>query len=308
MPRWTAADIPRQQGILAVVTGANSGLGFHTALELARAGAGVILACRDKRKGKDAVARIRAQVRRACVFLERLDLADLSAVRAFAKNIVRKGKLDLLVNNAGILAPPERETTVDGFEMQFGVNHLGHFALTGWVLPALLRAQRPRVVTVSSLAHGSANIDFSDLQAERAYSPWASYGQSKLANLLFSFELQARSAAARTRLLSVAAHPGLAATNILAAGPGMHGPSLPTVLLMMAGSLVCQSAAQGALPILYAATSPEVRGGRFYGPDGLGEFWGYPQEAWAAPQASDRNTALKLWQISEDLTGLNYGN
>jgi NAD(P)-dependent dehydrogenase (short-subunit alcohol dehydrogenase family) len=308
MRRWTAADIPRQQGKKAVVTGANSGLGFHVALELARAGACVILACRDARKGKDALARIRAQIPRAGVSLERLDLADLASVRAFSNKIVRRGKLDLLVNNAGILAPAERETTADGFEIQFGVNHLGHFALTGWLLPALRRARRPRVVTVSSLAHGSANLDFSDLQAERAYSPWGSYGQSKLANLLFSFELQARSDAAQAGLLSVAAHPGLAATNILPAGPGMHGLSLPTLVLMMAGSLICQSAAQGALPILYATTSPDVASGRFYGPDGIGEFWGYPQEAWVSPLARDRKTALKLWRVSEKLTGTVYGN
>jgi NAD(P)-dependent dehydrogenase (short-subunit alcohol dehydrogenase family) len=289
------------------VTGANSGLGFHVALELARAGTRVILACRDERKGKEAMARIRAQIGRARVSLELLNLADLSSVRAFAKNIVRRGKLDLLVNNAGILALPEREITVDGFEMQFGVNHLGHFALTGWLLPALLCAARPRVVTVSSLAHASANIDFSDLQAERAYSPWSSYGQSKLANLLFAFELQARSDAAQSKLLSIAAHPGLAATNILAAGSGIHGPSPPTILLMLASSVICQSAAKGALPILYAATSPEVQGGCFYGPDGIGEFWGYPQEAWAAPQARNRQTALKLWRISKELTGVSYG-
>jgi NAD(P)-dependent dehydrogenase (short-subunit alcohol dehydrogenase family) len=308
MRRWTAADIPRQQGKKAVVTGANSGLGFQVALELARAGACVVLACRDTRKGKDALARIRAQVPRARVSLERLDLADLVSVRTFAKSLVRRGKLDLLVNNAGILAPAERETTADGFEIQFGVNHLGHFALTGWLLPALLRAKRPRVVTVSSLAHGSANLDFSDLQAERAYSPWASYGQSKLANLLFAFELQARSDAAQAGLLSVAAHPGLAATNILPAGPGMHGLSLPTAVLMMAGSVICQSAAQGALPILYATTSPDVASGRFYGPDGMGELWGNPQEAWVSPPARDRKTALKLWRVSEKLTGTIYGN
>jgi NAD(P)-dependent dehydrogenase (short-subunit alcohol dehydrogenase family) len=306
MQKWTTIDIPSQRGKLAVVTGANSGLGFCVALELAKAGASVILACRDEAKGTNALARIRAQVRPAHVSLERLNLAELESVQAFAEKIVRRGKLDLLVNNAGILAPPKRETTADGFEMQFGVNHLGHFALTGWLLPALLQAERPRVITVSSLAHSFGRMDFSDLQAEHFYFPWAAYAQSKLANLLFAFELQARSDAANSKLLSVAAHPGLSATNIVAAGPGMDGPSLQAIFLMVTSSMLSQPAAQGSLPILYAATAPAVKRGGFYGPAGIGEFWGYPQPARLAPQASERKVAMKLWQISEQLTGVRY--
>ena len=306
MHQWAAANIPSQRGKLAIVTGANSGLGFCVALELAKAGASVILACRDEAKGTNALARIRAQVRRAHVSLERLNLAELESVRAFAEKIVRRGKLDLLVNNAGILALPKRETTADGFEMQFGVNHLGHFALTGWLLPALLQAENPRVVTVSSLAHSFGRMDFSDLQAEHFYLPWAAYAQSKLANLLFASELQARSDAANSKLLSVAAHPGLSATNIVAAGPGMDGPSLQAIFLMVASSMLSQPAAQGSLPILYAATAPAVKRGGFYGPGGIGEFWGYPQLAWLAPHASERKAALELWQISEQLTGVRY--
>jgi NAD(P)-dependent dehydrogenase (short-subunit alcohol dehydrogenase family) len=306
MQHWTAANIPSQQGKLAVVTGANSGLGFCVALELAKAGAAVILACRDEAKGTNALAHIRSQVQRAHLSLERLDLAELDSVHAFAKKVVRRGKLDLLVNNAGILALPKRETTADGFEMQFGVNHLGHFALTGCLLPALLQSESPRVVTVSSLAHSFGRVDFSDLQAEHFYLPWAAYAQSKLANLLFASELQARSDAANSKLLSVAAHPGLSVTNIVAAGPGMNGPSLQAIFFTVASSMLSQSAAQGSLPILYAATAPAVKRGGFYGPDGIGEFWGYPQPAWLGWHATERKAAVELWQISEQLTGVRY--
>lgn len=190
--------------------------------------------------------------------------------------------------------------------MQFGVNHLGHFALTGWLLPALLQADSPRVVTVSSLAHSFGRMDFSNLQAEHFYIPWAAYAQSKLANLLFASELQARSDGANSTLLSVAAHPGLSATNIVAAGPGMNGLSLQAIFLTVTSSMLSQSAAQGSLPILYAATAPAVKRGGFYGPGGIGEFWGYPQPASLAPQATERNAALELWRISEQLTGVRY--
>lgn len=307
MQKWTAADIPSQRGKVAVVTGANSGLGFHVALALANAKASVILACRDEAKGADAQARIQALVPRAGLSLAQLDLADLRSVRTFAQKIVARGKLDLLINNAGILALPERRTSGNGFEMQFAVNHLGHFALTGRLLPSLLRARSPRVVTVSSLAHSWSTFDFSDLQGERCYSPWLAYAQSKLANLLFASELQARCDTAQLNLLSVAAHPGLSATNIVAAGPGIGGPSLPAIFLTVASSVLSQSAAQGALPILYAATASEAEGGGFYGPDGFGEFWGNPQAAWRAPQANSREAARKLWQVSERLTHVSYG-
>ncbi len=304
MAKWSVADIPRQRGKLAAVTGANSGLGFHVALELARAGATVVLACRSKDKAADAVQRIRAEFSKARISAEALDLADLKSVRRFARNIVQHGKLDLLVNNAGIMGLPQRETTADGFEMQFGVNHLGHFALTAWLMPVLLEAETPRVVTVSSLAHTWATLDFSNLQGERFYSPWVAYAQSKLANLLFARELQVRADAAGWPLVSVAAHPGLSATNLIA-GPASRGISLASAMLAVGSSLFTQSAARGALPTLYAATAEVERGG-FYGPDGFAEFWGGPQPARLAPHARDRETARELWRVSEELTGATY--
>jgi NAD(P)-dependent dehydrogenase (short-subunit alcohol dehydrogenase family) len=308
MPKWTAADIPRQKGNRVIVTGGNSGLGFETALALALAGASVIIACRDEKKGSQAMNQIRARSPEADVNMVSLDLASLKSVHTFAEEILRgNSKLDLLINNAGIMAIPKRRLTADGFEMQLGVNHLGHFALTGLLLPALLRADAPRVVAVSSIAHRTGRIDFLDLQSAKHYGPWAAYGQSKLANLLYAFELQRRIDAAGSRLQSLAAHPGYSATNLQAAGPGMNGASLTAGFLSLTNALMAQSAALGALPTLYAGTSPDALRGGFYGPSGFLELRGYPRPAKPASQARDEKSAAELWRVSEQLTGVSYG-
>ncbi len=296
--RWTAADIPDQSGRLAVITGANSGLGLSTARELARAGASVVLAVRNVDKGRRAAAELgeRAGV-------EQLDLADLGSVAAFAERFAsERGRLELLVNNAGVMAPPRR-TTADGFESQFGTNHLGHFALTGRLLPALLRAERPRVVTLSSGAHRMGQINFDDLQGERRYNNWRAYGQSKLANLMFCFELARRAAEARSALTSLAAHPGYAATNLQFAGPATWYEKLGGAI---GNRVIAQSADMGALPTLYAATFSDLPGGTFVGPDGFMEQRGYPHIVTAAGKAYDQQAWRRLWEVSEELTGVRY--
>lgn len=300
---WTTSDIPNLSGRRAVVTGANSGLGFEVARELARHGAAVILACRDLGKGKRALEAVRASATGPEPELARLDLADLSSVTSFAAAYAdpRRDGLDLLVNNAGIMAAP-RATTADGFESQLGINHLGHFALTGRLLPALLRRPQPRVVTVSSVAHRIGRIDFDDLHGVRRYRRWRAYGQSKLANLLFAFELDRRARAAGTALGSVAAHPGYAATNIQTAGPPAHEAAAMRIL----NPFVAQSAGMGALPILFAATAEDLPGATFVGPDGPGEMRGHPRPVAASRRAEDADVADRLWEVSEALTGVVY--
>ncbi|HEY5431549.1 MAG TPA: oxidoreductase [Solirubrobacteraceae bacterium] len=301
---WTAADIADQAGRQMIVTGANSGLGLATARELARAGAGVILACRDLTKGEQALTQVRAAASDAAsVRLEQLDLADLASVRDFAARVAGDpGHLDVLINNAGVMAPPRRET-VDGFESQFGTNHLGHFALTGRLLALLSAAPAPRVVTLSSAAHRMGSIKFDDLQRRRGYNNWLAYGQSKLANLMFCFELQRRAIAADSRLLSLAAHPGYAATNLQFAGPAHFWERWP---MAAANKLYAQSADMGALPALYAATVPDLPGAAFIGPDGLMEGRGHPRMVGAAGRAYDEDGARRLWEQSEQLTGVRY--
>jgi NAD(P)-dependent dehydrogenase (short-subunit alcohol dehydrogenase family) len=303
MPTWTAADIPDQAGRTVIVTGANSGLGLSTARELARAGASVVLACRDAGKGERALADVRQAARAAdAVRLESLDLADLASIRAFADRIDGENAgLDLLVNNAGVMAPPRR-LTVDGFESQLGTNHLGHFALTGRLLGALGRAGRPRVVTVSSAVHRIGTIKFDDLQRAHGYNNWLAYGQSKLANLLFCFELQRRAVAAGSPLLSLAAHPGTAATNLQFAGPAKRYERAFLALFNRVGA---QSAEMGALPTLYAATM-DLPGAAFIGPDGFMEGRGHPRVVSGASKAYDETTAGRLWEESERLTGVHY--
>ncbi len=306
--RWTAAEIPPQAGKLALVTGANSGIGFQTALQLARARCAVILGCRDRVKADAARTRILSQVPAAHVEVLALDLASLDSVRAAAGQFLSTGQsLDLLINNAGVMAPPHRQLTRDGFELQFGTNHLGHFALTGLLLPALLSpgAASSRIVTVSSIAHRGATMDFANLQWERGYRPWPAYRRSKLANLLFGFELQRRLERAQARTCSVVVHPGVSNTNLFAAGPG-QGRGLIARLTPFFIALFAQSDAQGALPSLYAATAPDIRGGRFYGCDGFREMRGYPVEVRAETQAYDEAMAARLWEVSENLTGVSY--
>ena len=300
---WSATDISDQRGKVAVVTGANSGLGLATARELARAGATVVLACRSAEKGQDAARRIGGAVPDARVEPAVLDLANLDSVREFAQRITgAHDRLDLLINNAGIMAAPRR-LTMQGFESQFGTNHLGHFALTGRLLPTLLNAPEARVVTVSSALHRGGTVNFDDLQGERKYSRWGAYRQSKLANLMFCFELQRRATEAGTRLLSLAAHPGYAATNLQFAGPSRF---YEKAYMWIGNRLFAQSADMGALPSLYAATYPGLPGGTYVGPGGPGEQRGHPKVVSAAGKAYDEEAWRRLWEVSEELTGVHY--
>jgi NAD(P)-dependent dehydrogenase (short-subunit alcohol dehydrogenase family) len=299
MRGWTAADIPDLHGRRAIVTGANSGIGYHTALELARHGAAVVLACRSPERGKAATGRMKAEVPDAELELVTLDLADLASVRRFADAQADR-PLDLLVNNAGVMALPRR-VTADGFEMQFGTNHLGHFALTGLLLPALRAAASPRVTTVTSGAAWSGRLRFDDLHGERRYSKWLAYGQSKLANLLFAKELGRRV----PEILSTAAHPGFASTNLQAAGPQMAGNKLRERGWGLASTLVAQPAAAGALPTLYAAVSPDAEQGACYVPFFL-QARGAPIKGITPPRAGSEELAARLWEVSESLTGVRY--
>ncbi|MGH2545693.1 MAG: oxidoreductase [Actinomycetota bacterium] len=305
MERWTEPDIPDQTGKTAVVTGANSGIGFRTAVALARAGSRVVLTARDAVKGGDALRELLAEVPGADAELGALDLADLSSVRRFAGEIVDH-PLDLLINNAGVMAVPQRRTTADGFELQFGTNHLGHFALTGLLLPALLARPGARVVTVSSLTHRLGRIRFDDLQGERRYGPWRAYGQSKLANLLFALELDRRAQSGGLELVSVAVHPGVSATNLQTAGPMLGRFNLSARVGAALLRPFRQPADLGALPSLYAATAPEVIGGGYYGPDGPGQMRGYPTAVRPSRRALDEDVARRLWEFSEGLTGIRF--
>ncbi len=297
---WSIADIPDQSGRIAVVTGPG-GLGFETALALAGAGARVILLGRNPDKGAAAVASIKAKTPRADVAFAPLDLASLPSVRACAAGLLTDlPRLDLLINNAGVMAPATRKETADGFELQFGVNYLGHFALTARLLPLLRQGDRPRVVSLSSIAHRMGSIRFPDLQWRYGYSAWGAYGQSKLAMLMFALELQRRSDAHAWGLLSLAAHPGFARTELIANGPAPRGAL--AALNGLFQPLVSQSAAQGALPTLFAATAAEASGGGYYGPDGLLELTGSPAPAKIMPKAQRRDDAARLWQESERLT------
>ena len=292
--RWTAADIPDQSGRLAVITGANSGLGLAAARELARAGAHVVMACRNVEKGRAAAESVAGSAE-----VRALDLADLASVRAFADGI--EAPVDLLINNAGVMAPPRRLTR-DGFEIQLGTNPFGRFSLTGLLLVRLLAAPAPRVVTHSSQAHRIGRINFSDLQGEHRYFNWLAYGQSKLANLMFCFELQRRATEAGTALRSLAAHPGYARTNLQFAAPPWHERAVMAVTNLV----FAQSAEMGALPALYAATAEELPGGSYVGPDGPMEQRGYPHVVTAAGKAYDEDAWRRLWEVSEELTGVSY--
>jgi NAD(P)-dependent dehydrogenase (short-subunit alcohol dehydrogenase family) len=289
MPKWTEADIPDQSGRTVVVTGANSGLGAATARALAAHGATVVLACRDTAKGAAAAATMTG-----APSVRALDLADLASVRAFAKETVT---VDVLINNAGVMAVPHQRTA-DGFEMQLGTNFLGHFALTGLLLPRITE----RVVTLSSGVHKIGKIDLGDLNFDRRrYRPWASYAQSKLADLMFAYELQRRLAHHGSRVRSVAAHPGYAATELQG-----HTESLMDRVMALGNRVVAQSAAMGALPTLYAATMPEVSGGDYYGPDGIGELRGHPHRVGSSKASKDTGVATKLWDRAAELTGVTF--
>lgn len=305
MAKWTADQMASQADKTAIVTGANSGIGYQAALELARHGAHVLLGVRNAAKGQAALARLKAEVPGASAEAVELDMASLASIRAFAEAFLARGvALDLLINNAGVMALPTRELTADGFERQFGTNHLGHFALTGLLVPALNKAISPRVVTVASLAHRNGKIEFDNLQSERKYVPWDAYGASKLANILFAKELNRRAEEAGSNLRSLAVHPGIARTNIFANGPGTN--DLKAIATRILAPILTQPDDMGALPTLYAATAAEAKGGEYIGPDGLGEFKGYPTVVKPKPQGLDEATGKKLWTVSEELTGVVY--
>jgi NAD(P)-dependent dehydrogenase (short-subunit alcohol dehydrogenase family) len=300
---WTEKDVPDQSGRLAIVTGSNTGLGYDTARVLAARGAQVVMAVRDTTKGEAAAARIRQLTPGAKVHVQKLDLGSLASVReAGAAMAAAHPRVDLLINNAGVMYPP-KSTTADGFELQFGTNHLGHFALTGLLLPNLLEVDGSRVVVVASIAHNiKAKIDFDDLQwAKRKYDRVAAYGQSKLANLMFAFDLQRRLAAANAKTIAVAAHPGVAATELVRHIPGASLPGVNWI----SGKLL-NTAEMGALPTLRAATDPAVTGGQYWGPDGFREMRGYPVLATSSKQARDIAVQERLWKVSEELTGVTF--
>ncbi len=299
-PKWTADEIPDQDGKLAIVTGANSGLGRVTALELARHGAEVVVASRSAEKGEATAKEIAEAVGGPKPAVEQLDLGSLDSVRRFAGAFSDR-RVDLLVNNAGVMMTPRR-TTDDGFELQLGTNHLGHFALTGLLLGSLQRAEAARIVTLSSNEHKGGRIDFDDLQLERDYTPRGSYKRSKLANAVFAIELDRRLRAAQSPAISVFAHPGYSATNLQSTGP----TGALKAVLAVSNRVFAQSAERGALPTLYAATAPGVEGGQYFGPDGAGEMRGSPKKVEAIPEAYDPAIGERLWQASEELTGVRY--
>lgn len=299
MTHWTVSDIPSQCGRTAVVTG-TGGLGFQDALALARAGANVIIAGRNPSKGAAAVDQIRQSVPGANVTFGALDLASLESIESFGERLrSSRDSLDLLINNAAVMTPPKRQVTCDGFELQFGTNYLGHFALTAQLLPLLRKGNEPRVVSLSSVAARSGTINFDDLQAQHSYRPMPVYSQSKLACLMFALELQRRSDAAGWGIQSIAAHPGISRTDLLPNGAGAW--SVPGMARRYMWFLF-QPAAQGALPTIFAATSLQARGGVYYGPDRLGETRGYPAIAKIPPQALDTSVAARLWIESQELT------
>ena len=304
--QWSYADIPDQSGRVVLVTGANSGLGFHSVRGLAAKGAQVLLASRSAQRGDRAAAAIRRELPQAQVTVLALDLGDLESVKGCAETVQRDWeRLDLLINNAGVMAIPRQETA-QGFERQFGVNHLGHFVLTGRLLPLLLKTPDSRIVNVSSLAHRSGHIAFDDLHGVQKYSRFGAYSQSKLANLLFTFELQRRLDRSGAATISAAAHPGFSATNLPFAGPRENQSSIEILVMRALNTLVAQSAEQGALPQLYAATAPDVKGHDFIGPDGWLGMRGYPQKIRARDAAYDEAAARRLWNVSMDLTGETY--
>jgi NAD(P)-dependent dehydrogenase (short-subunit alcohol dehydrogenase family) len=304
---WTTADLPQLTGRSALITGANSGLGFETALALAGCGAQVTMAVRDLAKGEQAAAEIRRAHPESSVEIALLDLASLTSIREFAGqwSLAHPDGLDLLINNAGVMAIPHRRTA-EGFELQIGTNHLGHFALTGLLLPALVARHRSRIVNVSSFAHRMGRMNFDDLMGERRYRAWGAYGQSKLANLLFTSELQRRLDLAHLSVKAMAAHPGYAHTNLQSASARMKGQTFQARMTDKTNDLLAQSAAMGALPTLFAATAPGLPGDSFVGPNGFMEMRGYPHLVGRSARASDIADAALLWTASEELTGVVY--
>ncbi|CAN5462122.1 SDR family NAD(P)-dependent oxidoreductase [soil metagenome] len=300
--KWAEADVPDQSGRTAIVTGSNTGLGFETARVLAARGAKVVLAVRDVEKGNAAAAKIVGSVPRADIAVQPLDLGSLQSVRTAADELkTAYPQVDLLINNAGVMYPP-KQTTKDGFELQFGTNHLGHFALTGLLLPNLLTVAGSRVVVVASIAHNiRAGIHFDDLQWEHSYNRVSAYGQAKLANLMFAYELHRRLATAGAPTIAVAAHPGISNTELMRHVPGSSLPGFSQV-----AGLVTNSPKMGALGSLRAATDPHAQGGQYYGPDGFRELRGYPVLVQSSKQSHDVAVQERLWTVSQELTGVSY--
>ncbi len=303
---WTTHDMTDQRDRTVLITGANSGLGLSSAIELASHGAKVIMACRDPGRGAEALERVKGVATGGSPILVQLDLADLDSVeRAAAQLHDETDRIDVAMNNAGVMALPLRRTA-QGHEMQFGTNHLGHFALTGRVLDLLHRAEGPRVVTTSSQAHRFGRIRWDDLDWSTGYKKWSAYGQSKLANLLFTYELDRRARSAGSPLVSMSAHPGYASTHLQAAGPELAGNRIMATIMSAGGDLIAQSADMGALPQLYAATSPDAVGGAYYGPDGVGEMRGHPRLTQSSKSSLSTEDWRRLWERSEELTGVGY--
>ncbi len=303
-PDWSLADMPSQSGRIFLVTGGTSGMGYEDAKALAAAGAQVVIAARNPQRGDEAIARIKQEVAGAQVHFEALDLADLASVQALGERLgATLPRLDGLINNAAIMAPPQRATSADGYESQLATNYLGHFALTAHLLPLLRKSDGARVVTLSSIAAARGSIDFDDLQSERSYNPYAAYAQSKLAGLMFAFELQRRSEARGWGIRSIAAHPGVAVTELIERGPGLDSEFGRN---WAKDRERYHSAAQGALPTLYAATAVEAQPGAYYGPTGEGEKRGPLGLASVPGAANDAAAATRLWTASEQLTGVSY--
>ena len=306
MSKWTAEDMPDLRGCVALVTGANSGLGLETTRALAARGAHVVMACRNLDKGREAQAVLQKALPDASLKLAQLDLASLASIRAFVTTFQETHqRLDMLFNNAGVMAIPRRETQ-DGFEMQLGTNYLAHFALTGLLLPILLETPQSRVITTTSSARMFGKIRLDDLNRTRSYGRWEAYGQSKMGNLLFAFELQRRLAASGAQTISVAAHPGYAHTNLQATSASTTGSPIEEFFYATFGPWVAQSAYMGALPQLYAATSPAIHGGELVGPGGFASMRGYPHIETKAQKEYNKATATRLWDVSVELTGVNY--
>ena len=305
--KWNASDIPDLKGKIVLVTGANSGLGYQESLALARKGAMVIMAVRDRNKGNAACERIKAEIPDAELLVMKLDLANIESIKHVADTYLEEfERLDILINNAGLMAVPLLRTT-QGFEMQFGTNHLGHFALTALLIDIINRTPSSRIVNVSSMAYRMGKINFDDLNWEKSYNRWTAYGQSKLANLLFTIELDRRLKLAEKQTIVATAHPGYSATNLQIRGAEIEGAKFKKSIMNLSNSLLGQSACKGALPILYAATAPDVVSSRFYGPDGLLGMHGYPREVRMDPVRVNPVVAAKLWEVSEMLTGINFG-
>jgi NAD(P)-dependent dehydrogenase (short-subunit alcohol dehydrogenase family) len=305
-PSFGPERIPDLHGKVFVVTGANSGLGFEATRMLSLRGAHVVMGCRDLRLAEEAAGRVRGEAPDARLSIARLDLADLASVRDFAEEVGEAHPaIDVLINNAGVMALPHG-LTKDGFEMQLGINHLGHFALTGRLLRSLLAVAGARVVTVASHAHRTGSIPFDDLSGARRYQKWLAYCNSKLANLLFAYELDRRARRAGAALLSVAAHPGYAATNLQAKGPEMSKSKVELELGKVLNRLVAQDQRTGALPEVYAAVAPEVRGGEYYGPSGPFQIGGPPKRVESSARSHDEALAARLWEVSVEMTGVGY--